>query len=916
MRFHVISAVFGRNVASYFSGLLGYLFIIVFVVAGAFLAFSEQFFTENLCNLDQLSMHFPLLLLLFIPAITMTTWAEEKKLGTDELLFTLPATDFEILLGKYLAVLAVYTVALAFSLSHAVVLAYLGQPDASLLVSTYFGYWLAGAALLSAGMFASSLTSNTTVAFVLGTVICAVPVFIEEVPGVFRGLLPDFFLSRMPEFDAWLVDLGQQGELFSVGGRLSDFTRGNIAMGSLFYFVGLTAFFLYLNSVMIARRHWAGGEDSVSLSSQYAVRTVCLGLAILCWSYVFQTSGFQIDASSEKLHSLTSTTRDLLKNVPEDKPVTIQAFVSKRAPGEYTRVRKELIDRLEAFDRVGGANVDVRIVEVEPFSPAAEQANALGITARQVQSDDNGRFSIEDIYSGVVISSGFDSVTIPSFSPGTPIEYELTRSLGTVSSEKRKKVGVLSTDVKAMGGFDMQRFTQNPPWQLITELRKQYDVVEVSPDGAIEDEIDVLIAILPSSLTAQQNENFLDYVGSGKPVLIFDDPAPVWPGLQMAPLQPKPNPQQGGMMGMGQPPSEPKADGGRATSLTSLLSIRWDVEQSLFDLYNPHPRYAKQFPKEFVFLTDRDVSSTAAESCFNQDQEITSGLQEVLTFAPGRISSREGGGVEFTPLLISRKASSGINKWEDIASPGFFGQMQYDFEGAPHEADDKSHVIAALLKGEDKPADGDKPEQKGVNVIFVADTDIVHDVMFNVWRERIADLYLDNVLFVLNCVDYLSGDDRYIDVRKRRAQHRSLTRIEKQTSKFRLAASQEEATAEKEAETAVEEAKKRLEAKIKEMEEELKKGSVDISTLQMRLNNATEAENRKLAQQEKEVERKKEEQIRTAKANSEQEIRAIEAGAWKMAVLVSPLPAIILGLIVLLWKLLSERQGIASDRMR
>ncbi|MCA9045858.1 MAG: ABC-2 transporter permease, partial [Planctomycetaceae bacterium] len=135
MRFHVISAVFGRNVASYFSGLLGYLFIIVFVVAGAFLAFSEQFFTENMCNLDQLSMYFPLLLLLFIPAITMTTWAEEKKLGTDELLFTLPATDFEILLGKYLAVLAVYTVALAFSLSHAVVLAYLGQPDGSLLIS-------------------------------------------------------------------------------------------------------------------------------------------------------------------------------------------------------------------------------------------------------------------------------------------------------------------------------------------------------------------------------------------------------------------------------------------------------------------------------------------------------------------------------------------------------------------------------------------------------------------------------------------------------------------------------------------------------------------------------------------------------------------------------------------------------------
>src|SRR5688572_5031291 len=104
-RGHVVSAVFKRNVLSYFSGVLGYLFIVAFVVAGAFLAFSPMFFTNNLANLDQLSEAFPMLLLFLVPAITMSTWSDEKKLGTDELLFTLPASDFEILLGKYFAVL-------------------------------------------------------------------------------------------------------------------------------------------------------------------------------------------------------------------------------------------------------------------------------------------------------------------------------------------------------------------------------------------------------------------------------------------------------------------------------------------------------------------------------------------------------------------------------------------------------------------------------------------------------------------------------------------------------------------------------------------------------------------------------------------------------------------------------------------
>ena len=129
IRTQVIRSIFKRNFASYFSGVLGYLFIIAFVVAGGALAFNGRFFTANEPNLDQLSQWFPLLLLFIVPAITMSTWADEKRAGTDELIFTMPATDLEILLGKYLAVLAVYSVALLFSMSHILVLMFLGDPD-------------------------------------------------------------------------------------------------------------------------------------------------------------------------------------------------------------------------------------------------------------------------------------------------------------------------------------------------------------------------------------------------------------------------------------------------------------------------------------------------------------------------------------------------------------------------------------------------------------------------------------------------------------------------------------------------------------------------------------------------------------------------------------------------------------------
>ena len=115
LRPHVILAVFKRNFLSYFSSVIGYLFVVAFVGLMAYRAFTPEFFADNQATLDQLNGWFSLILLFIIPAIAMTSWSEEKKQGTDELLFTLPVHDIEILLGKYLALLAIYTTALAFS---------------------------------------------------------------------------------------------------------------------------------------------------------------------------------------------------------------------------------------------------------------------------------------------------------------------------------------------------------------------------------------------------------------------------------------------------------------------------------------------------------------------------------------------------------------------------------------------------------------------------------------------------------------------------------------------------------------------------------------------------------------------------------------------------------------------------------
>src|SRR5258708_24042316 len=226
----------------------------------------------------------------------MDVGSDERKLGTDELLFTLPASDVEILLGKYTAVMGVYLVALLFSLSHIIVLMVLGSPDKGLLFATYFGYAIAGSALLSAGMLASVLTANATVAYVLGAIFCAIPVFIDRVAPV---LVPSFIDRVIP------VSRLLQG--LSVGEQFRDFTLGMIPLGGLLYFVSLTVLFLYLNLVFISRRHWSGGPHQTPMWAHYLARAVALGAILVSVNVVAAGPTRRIDLTAERLSSLSPT---------------------------------------------------------------------------------------------------------------------------------------------------------------------------------------------------------------------------------------------------------------------------------------------------------------------------------------------------------------------------------------------------------------------------------------------------------------------------------------------------------------------------------------------------------------------------------------------------------------------------------
>ena len=220
MNLNVLGAVFRRNFVSYFTNPTGYLFICLFVLLSTAFAFlSNEFFNANLANLGQLNKAFPWIMLVFIPAITMSIWADERRQGTDELLLTIPGGDFDIVLGKYLAAVAIYSVALLFSAAcHLVMLSLLGNPDTGLFWGTYVGYWLVGLAMLGIGMAASFLTGNLTISYILGLVF--------NLPLV-AASLADNSMS---------ADAAGLAKNWSIAEQFSDFGRGVISLSGIAYF--------------------------------------------------------------------------------------------------------------------------------------------------------------------------------------------------------------------------------------------------------------------------------------------------------------------------------------------------------------------------------------------------------------------------------------------------------------------------------------------------------------------------------------------------------------------------------------------------------------------------------------------------------------------------------------------------------
>ncbi len=931
-------AVMKRNFSGYFSNPTGYVFLCLFVLLTSFAAFwPHEFFTTNLANFDQLNRFLPFIMLIFIPAITMSIWAEERRQGTDELLLTLPARDFDIVIGKYFAAVFVFSVSLLFSQlsNYAVLLAMTGGSlDTQLLFSTYVGYWFMGVAMLSLGMVASFLTSNLTVGFIFGAAFNAPLAFFSSA---------DVILSD----NAWIQRLFE----WSLLQRFEPFGRGLISPSSIVYFLGIVCLGIYFSLILIGRRHWVGGRDGQSMFWHYFMRAGFLVVGVIASVLVVQHSPLnrmRTDVSNGKVSTLSPTSHGLLTALANEKSaegepvpstITVDAFVSGNLPTEFVQASYDLINLLREFDVLGGNRVKVNLQQsIEPFSEEAILAEKrFGIRPQRITSQSRGAVREEETILGVAISSGRQRIVIPFIPYGAPVEYELIRAIRQVANPGKKKLGIVRTDAYVMGAslnvINKEGETQPvriPMLEVFGELQNEYELEEISAATPIpvwleNDQgnpttrrYDAIIAVQPSKMTTTELQNLIAAIRLGQPTLIFEDAVPnseefptIWGTFFPRRI------------------SRPTTEAGDFQKMLDLIQLDVDrvkKEGLWFPVLLAKSPAANPYPKDIGLNMPERLVIREAESDyemkFSKENPATASITEIEMDLVTPIKPRPDSKLEFVELINSGRVGT-ISSYEFLKYPP---EQREQFQTSP----DFSYAVAAHIHGAklgDVETDADevrKPDDQKVNVVWVSDVDMLSNRFVTLrdfpYSGDGIEYRFQNVALVQNLVDFLAGESTWFGLRNRQQKQSTLRVVEQAVAEAMQTEFEVTQKFDKESMQTQMALRAKLEKSLGPLSKEIK-AMEDQGQLneEYRLKKQTlEAMQREELQpaiaQLEQMDIDRQETLRRIRLDAELKIQKTQRNFKLAAVVIPPIPPLLMGLIVWTRRRLLEREGISKAR--
>ncbi|MGV6827919.1 MAG: gliding motility-associated ABC transporter substrate-binding protein GldG [Flavobacteriales bacterium] len=394
---NIMLAILKREIKSFFSSSIGYLVIGLFLVAcGLFLwVFKGDYniFDAGFADLSSFFNLVPWLFLFLIPAVSMRAFSDEKKMGTLELLLTKPISIHRIVLGKYVAIILLIVMALIPTFLYVMTISNLGLPpgnwDVGSTLGSYFGLFFLIVAFSAMGIFASTLSSNQIVAFLIA-------VFLSF---VFYGGFAA--LENVTNGSLSISKLGMLAHFNSI-------SRGVIDTRDLIYFICLSALFIGLTYFSIKQ------VNSTFIQKILQKKMGLFVLAIATIS-IFGTYFYKrFDLTQDKRFTLSKIAKESIKTA--DAPLIIDVFLKGNFPQEFKRLQQETLQLLEEFKNV---NTHISYQFIDPFEEnegtkaIQQQLYQLGLKPAQVEVRNNGKIATEYVYPWALAYYNGKTVKIP-----------------------------------------------------------------------------------------------------------------------------------------------------------------------------------------------------------------------------------------------------------------------------------------------------------------------------------------------------------------------------------------------------------------------------------------------------------------------------------------------------------------------
>jgi ABC-2 type transport system permease protein len=514
--------LFIKEIKTFLGSLTGYLVVAVFLlVTGLFLWVFPGFYNipENgYATLEGLFLLAPWVYLFLIPAITMRSFADEKRTGTIEILLTHPVADFQLVLAKFFAGLALVAFSLAPALIWFLSVYLLGNPvgniDTGATWGSFIGLFFLAAIYVAIGVFASSLTDNQIISFIFAMAISFV---------FYLGL--DFVASSGVNYI-----FEQILSWFSINTHYLSISRGVVDMRDMIYFFGMSLFFIYLTGILLRKGNLKSGRAKINLS----VFVVSL-IAVFTVSTNFL---FRADLTADKRFSLSEVSKEIAAEI--NNVIDIEFFlVGELEPG-LQKLQREVFEKIAVLNVYSSKPIRIKMVDPFGFSNTQKRSDfqteliEKGIRPVNFNRKTEQGVSTRFIFPGAIISSGGKETAVnflknnPDFSYEVnfnhsveSVEFELINAFQNLMRIKKPTVAFLE------GHEEFNRFEV---LDFANSLSADFGVKRITTAMLENDtnEIDILIVAGPKKQFSEPEKFIIDqFVMNGGRVVWLIDPVQV-----------------------------------------------------------------------------------------------------------------------------------------------------------------------------------------------------------------------------------------------------------------------------------------------------------------------------------------------------------------------------------------------------